>query len=110
MSDPYQEATLIIELARWGTEMGLDDALSEVFNENFDPESANLDDANVRTIITFFEIVGSLVKRGALAGDFVNDVWWVAGIWPRVQRHAMAAREGSGEPRLYENMEMLASM
>lgn len=110
MTDTYQEARLIVELSRWGTEMGLDDALTHLFSDDFDPDSANVDDPAVRTTLAFFETVGALVKRGALSGDLVRDVWWISGLWPRVASHAQFAREDSHEPTLYENFEALLTL
>jgi hypothetical protein len=109
MTEILDDAKMIVELARWGTEMGLEDALAKLFQPNFDPTSANDDDPSVRKVLWFYETVGTLVKRGALSGDFVKDVWWVEGMWPLVEPHVLAAREGSGEARLYENFEALAT-
>jgi hypothetical protein len=110
MTDNYEDARMMIELARWGTEMGLEDALAALFQDSFDPASAADDDPNVRKVTWFFELVGTLVHRGVLSGDFVNDVWWTAGMWPLVEFHVLKAREGSGEPRLYEHFESLAKL
>jgi hypothetical protein len=101
------EAQLIVQLSRWGTEMGLEDALAELFSEGFDPVKAADDDPSVRKALAYFEVVGTLSKRGALSGDLVHDLWWVTGIWDRVRPHVEAARKGSGEARLYENFELL---
>ena len=36
----YDDANLIVQLARWGTEMGLDEAAQVLFSEVFEPASA----------------------------------------------------------------------
>src|SRR4051794_20100330 len=39
------DAFLMVELAKWGTALGLGDALPALISESFDPESADLGDA-----------------------------------------------------------------
>lgn len=109
MTEVLEDAKMIVELAKWGTDMGLEDALARLFRPDSESGSGADDDSSVRTVLWFYEMVGTLVRRGALNGDFVKDVWWVEGMWPLVQSHVVAAREGSGEPRLYENFEALAT-
>jgi hypothetical protein len=101
------EAQLVVQLSRWGTEMGLEDALAELFSEGFDPEKA--DDPSVRKTLSYFETVATLSKRGALSRELVHDLWWVSGIWERVRPHVEFARKDSGESRLYENFELLVN-
>jgi hypothetical protein len=101
------EAQLVVQLAQWGTTLGLEEALAALFAEDFDPVQAADDDPCVRRVLGYFEVVGTLSKRGALSGALVHDLWWVSGIWERVRPHVEGARSGSGEPRLYENFELL---
>ena len=109
VTQAHEDAKMIVELAKWGTDMGLEDALGKLFRRDFDPSTAVDDDPSVRKVLWFYETVGTLVKRGALDGDFVRDVWWVEGMWPLVEPHVMVARQESGEPRLYENFAALAT-
>lgn len=109
MTQAHEDAKMIVELAKWGTDMGLEDALAKLFQPDFDARATADDNPSVRTVLWFFETVGTLVKRGALDGGFVRDVWWIEGMWPLVQPHVMVARQESGEPRLYENFEALAT-
>src|SRR5947208_3667101 len=55
------------------------------------------------------ETLGTLTKNGLLSLELVLDWQWVAGIWARVSKAALAQREKYGEPRLYENFEALAN-
>ena len=48
----------------------------------------------MRKMLSFGEVVGTLVKQGVLNRDLVVDLWWVAGLWARVQ--PAAERSGSG--------------
>jgi hypothetical protein len=89
---------------RWGSEMGLDDALRVLFSEDFDSKSADAEPAIGKAML-FGETVATLVKHDLLDGDLVRDLLWVEGIWARVAEHAITVREKEGEPRLYENFE-----
>jgi hypothetical protein len=104
-----EEAQLVVQLSRWGTEMGLEEALAEIFSETFTEDQAAGDDPSVRKALSYFETVATLSTRGAISRDLVHDLWWVSGIWERVQPHVEAARKGSGESRLYENFELLVN-
>ena len=103
------DAFLMVELAKWGTALGLGDALPALMNENFDPDAADLGDPNVRTVLQFGESVATLTKHDLLSAELVNDWLWVSGLWSRVGPAALRARESYGEPRLYENFEALAN-
>lgn len=105
----YEDANLLVQLMRWGTEMGLDGALAAIFDEGFDPETAPMNDESVRIVLTFGETVGALVKNDVLNRELLRDVLWIDGIWPKVSRHALAAREMTKEPTLYEHFEALVS-
>jgi hypothetical protein len=108
MAGTHEDAELIIQLVRWGTEMQLEEAVAELFSDGFDPESASMDTPAVRKALYFGETIGTLVKQGLLNRDLVYDLWWIKGIWGRVGPAAVAQREKLGESRLYENVEALA--
>jgi hypothetical protein len=109
MTANHEDAALVMQILRWGAEIGLDEATHEIFAEGFDPEAASADDKAVRTILAFGETVATLVKHKTLDKDLVEDLWWVDGAWARVGPTAKKARERLGEPRLYENFEALAT-
>lgn len=104
----YDDATLVVQLVRWGTELGLDEAAHTLFSEGFNPAAASTNDPPVRKVLEFGEVVGTLVKHNVLNKDLVIDLWWVAGAWARVKPAAERDRQRLGEPRLYENFEALA--
>ncbi|HVA04124.1 MAG TPA: DUF4760 domain-containing protein [Acidimicrobiales bacterium] len=104
----YEDAGLVLQIVRWGTEMGLDEATHALFADGFDPESVSTDNESVRKMLTFGETVATLVKHGILDKALVEDLWWVDGAWGRVGPAARQARERLSEPRLYENFEALA--
>jgi hypothetical protein len=103
-----EDAALVVQILRWGAEIGLDEATHEIFADGFDPEAVAADNKAVRTVLAFGETVGTLVKHKTLDKDLVEDLWWIDGVWARVEPTAKKARERLGEPRLYENFEALA--
>jgi len=108
MPATYEDAKLIVQLARWATEMGLDEAQIALFAPDFDPQTASADDPAVRKMLAFGETVGTLTKQRVLDRDLVHDMWWVEGMWSRVGPAARRRRDEMGEPRLFENFEALA--
>lgn len=106
----YDDAALLVQLVRWGTELGLSDAVHSLLSEGFDPSTATTDDVAVRKVLEFGEVVGTLVKQNVLNKDLVLDLWWAAGAWERVRLAAEHDRERIGEPRLHENFEAIANI
>ena len=105
-----EDAQMMIQLAQWGTSLGLQDAMPAVFDEDFDPQTADaMTDESVRTLLMFGESIGTLTKHGLLNVELVKDWLWFEGIWSRVGPAALRQRELHGEPRLYENFEALAA-
>ena len=109
MAGSREDATLIVELAKWGAMIDYGDASRAIWADDFDPDAAEMTDPAVQTLLTFFETVGTLVKNGLLDRDLVYDWLFVAGIWDRVGPAATRARERAGVPQLYENFEALAA-
>jgi hypothetical protein len=108
-SPTHDDAQLMIQIAQWGTSLGVEAALPRIFADDFDPDAADaMDDEAVRTILLFGESVGTLTKQDLLSFELVDDWLWIKGMWSRVGPAALRAREKFGEPRLYENFEALA--
>lgn len=103
------EGVLLVQLAQWSSMAGIDEASASMFDEDFDPETADASDIAVRKVLMWGETLGTLTKNGLLSLELVLDWQWVAGIWARVSKAALAQREKYGEPRLYENFEALAN-
>jgi hypothetical protein len=108
MPATYDDANLVMQIIRWGTEMGLADAVLAVLADDFDPETASTGDPSVQKVLSFGEVVGTLVNQGVLDRGLVQDMWWMEGLWSRVGPAAQRQREHLGEPRLSENFEKLA--
>jgi hypothetical protein len=102
------DAQLMVQIARWSTDLGIEEAMPELFAEDFDPESVDLTNAAVRKVLMLGESIGTLTKHDLLSVELVTDWLWISGLWSRVGPAARRAREQMGEPRLYENFERLA--
>jgi hypothetical protein len=110
MAAPTREdAQLMIQIAQWGTSLGVNDAMPTLFADDFDPDDADPTDKPVGIVLAFGETIATLVKRDLLSGELVSDWLWIPGMWARVGPAAAKAREKYGEPRLYENFEALAA-
>lgn len=103
----HDDAVLVVQLAQWGTTLGLDDALQAVFTQGFDPNTASIGEPAVQKALTFGETVATLVKHKLLDPEIVNDLWWLEGLWSRVGPAGVREREVLGQQRLYSNFEAL---
>jgi hypothetical protein len=110
MASPTREdAQLMIQIAQWGTALGVQEAMPRLFAEDFEPDSADaMEDSAVRTMLMFGESIGTLTKHDLLSTELVKDWLWIEGLWSKVGPAAVEARERFSEPRLYENFEALA--
>jgi hypothetical protein len=104
-----QDGAMIVQLAQWGAVMGLEEAMQTVWAEDFDPETASVENPLVSRVLNWGETIGTLTKNGLVDTDLVLDWLWVAGAWQRVGPAALKQREKYGVPQLYENFEALAA-
>ena len=102
------DAALLVQILQWASQSGMDDSLFAIYDEGFDASGASIRDRNVRNVLNFGETVGTLVKQHLLDADLVHDLWAIEPTWNKVSAAALAVREKSGEPRMYENFEALA--
>jgi hypothetical protein len=107
MAGSREDATLIVELAKWGTMLGLGDAMAAIWADDFDPDTADASEPHVRNALMYYETIGTLVKNGLLDRDLVTDWLWVAGVWERVGPAALRLREVT-TPEMSANFEALA--
>lgn len=56
-----------------------------------------------------FETTGTFVKQGILSEELVNDLYAVRAMWQVAEKVCKGIRKESGEPRMFENFEQLAS-
>jgi hypothetical protein len=103
------DAILMIELAKWGSMVGIDEAAREVFADDFDAEAAEVTNPSVRKLLMYGETIGTLVKNGLINRELIYDWLWVEGTWAKVAPAAQRARAKAGVSQLYENYEALAA-
>jgi hypothetical protein len=65
--------------------------------------------ANVMAFLGSNETTGTFVKQGLLHEGLVHDLYWVAGAWRLSEKVCKGLRKEVGEPRLFENFELMAS-
>src|SRR5436305_13964188 len=110
MSEPgSRDGELMVQLAQWGTMLGVEDAHSVVFADDFAPETAAATDGPVSRLLMWGETLGTLTKNGLVSTELILDWIWIGGLWARLAPAARAAREEHGQPKLYENFEALAN-
>jgi hypothetical protein len=108
MAGTREDALLMVELAKWGAMIGLAEATTKVYADDFDRDAADSRDEAVQTLLIFNETIGTLVKNDLLDRTLVYDWLWVRGAWDRVGPAAKRSREETGVPQMYENFEALA--
>ena len=104
-----QDGALLVELAQWGSSLGLEEAMHAVWADDFDPEAASAQDVFVSRLLNWGETIGTLTKNGLIDTDLVLDWLWMSGMWARVGSAALKERDKHGVPQLYENFEALAT-
>ena len=109
MAATREDADLMVHILQWGSTMGVEEALSKVFSDDFNPDTASENEPHVRKVLYFGETIGTFVKQGVLDRDLVLDLFAIGFSWKRVKPAALRVRERTGEPRMYENYEALAN-
>ncbi len=119
MTQPtYQDADILLKMARLGVEMNLGELTGwmysdqfvpdvEEFTKKYSPDSAEFD--KVRALLMWYETLGTLYKHGLFNGDLLFDWIFVGAPWERLKSFALAQRQQSGNPRMFENFEALAN-
>jgi len=67
------EGVLLVQLAQWSSMAGIDEASASMFDEDFDPETADASDIAVRKVLMWGETLGTLTKNGLLSLELVLD-------------------------------------
>jgi hypothetical protein len=104
----YEDAKLVVELMRWSTDMKLDESLARLMASGVN-DNGSFDDPDATKVLRFGETLGTLVKHNVLDWDLLADLIWIEGWWSHVKSHAMHAREMTGDARMYEHFEALAT-
>ena len=104
-----QDAQLMMQVLQWSSMSGGIEASVNLLSPDFDAEHATAMDKDVFTLLLFGETIGTFTKQGLLHTGLVYDLWAPALMWDRVGPAALRQREEVGEPRLWENFEVLAN-
>jgi hypothetical protein len=108
----YEDADVMLRLvAAWPVE-----ATDWIWSDEFIADHAEFterypageESSRVRGVLNWYETIGTLYKYGLINKDLLFDWLAVYAVWDRVKSHALALREASGEPRMYENFEAMA--
>jgi len=114
----YQDADIMLKMARLGIDMNLGELTGWLFGDQFIPDFAEFTEKyppdseefnKVRTILMWYETLGTLYKQELFNGELLFDWVTVKPFWERLKGFALGQREQSGNPRLYENFEALAN-
>lgn len=65
--------------------------------------------AQVMAYLGSCEMTATFVKQGLLSFELVDDLYWVSGAWQVAEKVCKGMRREAGEPRIYENFELLAA-
>lgn len=118
MSAPtYEDAHLMVQLVRWGTETGLNEAtvfvLSDDFLEDFEEFEkkyplGSQEHRYAMNICNWHESLAAFWVNGLMSEKLINDMVAVVMVWARIKNFALGIRDKYGNPSIYEHFEALA--
>ena len=118
MSAPtYDDAHIMLQLARWGAESNLNKAYRFVWGDKYIEEyeefikkypRGSKEFAYVTQVCGWYETLAALWVNGLLNEKLISDWVLVSGIWERVKGFALGQREIVGDASIYEHFEALA--
>lgn len=80
---------------------------SEEYLKKYPPGSD--EDAFFRMVVTYWEMVGSIVNSGLIKQDFFfQNTGEFFGVWEKIKHLVPAVREAFGNPHFWENLESMA--
>ena len=117
MGDPtHEDALVVIQLARWSTELGITQSLGFLRGGHFDdwqgfksrhgPGTEGYE--HLVRIAQYYETVGTLWKHGLINETLLFDWLDISATWELVKPLALGDRADRGVPGLWENFEGLA--
>jgi hypothetical protein len=117
MTDPtHEDALVLIQLARWSTELDITQSLGFLRGGHFDdwqgfksrhgPGTEGYE--HLVRISQFFETVSTLWKHGLINETLLFDWLDISSTWELVKPLALGDRADRGVPGLWENFEALA--
>jgi hypothetical protein len=115
MAGTKEDAHLLIDLARLGTQMVDPKARGWIWGEAFvsDPEEfwekhppGTVEFDYVSGMAAWFETIGTIWKHGLLDEELLFDWLYISGLWDRLGPILVTMREST--PQLWENFEAMA--
>jgi hypothetical protein len=113
----HKDAELMLQIAQWNSMSGVPEAMNWLWSDEFVSDYTAFvkkyppgSDGYLKAsrICGAFETIGTLYKNNLLNKELLFDWIAVAMVWKRIKGFALGARQEAGEPRLYENFEMMA--
>jgi hypothetical protein len=113
----YQDADIMLKMAQLGIDLNLGELTGWLYSDRFLPDYAEFtqkyaqdsEEANkVRALLMWYETLGTLYKHDLFSGDLLFDWVLVSAPWERLKSFALAQRQQSGNPHMFENFEALA--
>jgi hypothetical protein len=118
MAEPTKDdAHLVIELARLGSQMVHPKARGWIWSDEFVADGDEFFEKYppgtdeflyVSGMAGWHETVATLWKRGLVSEELLFDWLWVAGVWDKLKDILITMREGAGTPQLWANFEAMA--
>lgn len=111
------DASIVLQLARWSTELGMTEALSFLWADDFPTTfeafrsahpAGSRGDEHFLTICRFYETVGALWKYDLINESLLFDWLAIALVWDRLEAVAAGHRAERGNETLWENFEAMA--
>lgn len=117
MSAPtYEDANVVLQLARWWSEAGYLDATSFLWSDEYEEDFeafqkkypwGTQEQKYATLICSWNETLAALWVNGLLNEKLISDWIAVDMVWARIKNYALGIREQSGNPRMYEHFEAL---
>ena len=113
----YKDATLMLQIAQWESMLGVPEAMNWLWSDEYISDYAEFvkkyprgSDGYLKAskVCNVFETIGTLFKNGLFNKELLFDWMAVGMVWNRIKGFAIGIRKEAGEPRLYENFEMMA--
>ena len=119
MSAPtYEDANIMLQLARWGAELGNNKATRFIWGDKFIQEydefikkypMGSKEFSYVSQVCGWYESLAALWVNDLLNEKLIDDWVLVSSIWERVKGFAFGLREQIGDVRIFEHFEALAN-
>lgn len=111
------DANLMIQIARWHTEVGVSELLDWFFTDEPPKDykkfrekypDGTQEHTNLFKLLAFFETVSTLWKHQLFSQELLFDWLGLNSVWEQIKGLAIGHREARNVPQLWENFEAAA--